>query len=83
VLYGRGRFLATVRWLRDGRTLVIQDGGALYVTDLITKQVHKFPFPLHTAIISKWADPFWTDGKTVCWVEQLNEADVWLVTLGS
>jgi Tol biopolymer transport system component len=70
-----------VRWLADGRTIVIQDGGALYVTDLITKQVHQFPFSQHTAIIAKWADPFWTDGKSVCWVEQLNEADVWLVEL--
>ena len=69
-----------VRWLRDGRTLVIQDGGALYVTDLQSKHVRQFPFPIHTAIIAKWADPFWTDGKSACWVEQLNEADVWLVT---
>ena len=73
---------ARVRWLADGRTLVVQDGGALDVTDIITKQVRQFPFPQHTAIISKWSDPFWTDGKTACWVEQLNEADVWMATLG-
>ena len=72
---------ARVRWMRDGRTLAIQDAGALYLIDLITKQTRQFAFPLHTAIVAKWADPFWTDGKTACWVEQLNEADVWLVTL--
>jgi Tol biopolymer transport system component len=69
------------RWLADGRTMVIQDGGALFVTDVPTKKIREYPFPLHAAIVSKWADPFWTDGKTACWVEQLNEADVWMVEI--
>jgi Tol biopolymer transport system component len=69
------------RWLPDGRTLVIQDGGALIVMDVNTHATRQYAFPEHTAIISKWADPFWTDGKTACWVEQLNEGDVWMATI--
>jgi hypothetical protein len=69
------------RWLADGRTLVIREDDGVVLTDVVTKQTRRYPFPPQGLIVGKWADPFWTDGKDACWVEQLNEADVWLLTL--
>ena len=71
---------ARVRWIEANR-LLIQDGGALILTDLAGHELKRYVFPTHTAIIAKWADPLWSDGKSACWVQQLNEADVWMAEL--
>ena len=69
------------RWLADEKQILIQDGPALYVTDLSGRVLRQYPFPEPRPIVSKWTDPLWSDGKQVCWVEQLNEGDIWLATL--
>lgn len=70
-----------VRWATDGHTLAIQDGDELFMTDLNTGQIRRFPFPRHNVIVTKWNDPLWTDGRVIYWDEQLNEADIWLLTI--
>ena len=51
------------------------------VTDIVTRQERRFAFPVRPAVLARWTDPFWSDGKSAAWVEQLNEADVWLMTM--
>jgi Tol biopolymer transport system component len=69
------------RWLPGDKTILVQDGPALYVTDPSGRLLRQYPFPEPRPIVSRWIDPLWSDGKDVCWVEQLNEGDIWLATL--
>jgi Tol biopolymer transport system component/predicted Ser/Thr protein kinase len=68
------------RWMPDGRSLLILDGGSLIVTSLDGKEIVRYA-PLTQMNIVAGAEPFWTDGKEIYWVEQMDQADIWLVRL--